>query len=184
MSVATLATAEQLLAMPNDGFHYELVEGEIRKMSPAGIVHGLIASRIHRLLGPHVFLNMLGETFIAEPSFRLSRDPDTVRVPDIAFIRSNRLRRWDRREAFWPGAPDLAVEVVSPNDTQSEVDEKVTAWLDAGAAMVWVVNPAPRSVTVYRSSADITTLTEKDELDGQDVVPGFRCRVSEIFENL
>jgi Uma2 family endonuclease len=184
MTVETLATAEELLAMPDDGFHYELVEGEIRQMSPAGIVHGLVASQLDRLLGQHAFLNKLGATLTAEPSFRLSRDPDTVRVPDIAFIRRDRLRRRDRREACWPGAPDLAVEVLSPNDTPSEVDEKVSAWLDAGAAMVWVVNPAARSVTVSRRSAPIQTLTEQDELDGQDVVPGFRCRVSEIFETL
>jgi len=184
MSIETLVTAEELLAMPDDGFRYELIAGEIRQMSPAGIEHGLVAGRLDRLLGQHVFQNKLGETLIAEPSFRLSRDPDTVRVPDIAFIRRDRLRRRDRREAFWPGAPDLAVEVVSPNDAPSEVDEKVMAWLDAGAGMVWVVNPASRSITVHRSSTDITTLTEKDELDGQDVVPGFRCRVSEIFETL
>ena len=184
MSITTLLTAEQLLRMPDDGYRYELVAGEIRKMTPASIEHGLVAGRLDRLLSQHVFLNKLGETLVAEPTFRLSRDPDTVRVPDIAFLRSERLRGRDRREAFWPGAPDLAVEVVSPNDTHSEVDEKVKAWLDAGAAMVWVANPAWRSVTVYRSSTDIKTLTEKDELDGEDVVPGFRCRVGEIFESL
>ncbi|MBM4040131.1 MAG: Uma2 family endonuclease [Planctomycetes bacterium] len=184
MSINTLVTAEELLAMPDDGFHYELVEGEIRKMSPAGIVHGLVAGQLDRLLGQHVFLNKLGATLTAEPSFRLSRDPDTVRVPDIAFIRRDRLRRRDPREACWPGAPDLAVEVLSPSDTPSEVDEKVAVWLDAGAAMVWVVNPTARSVTIYRTPTDIHTLTQQDELDGQDVVPGFRCRVSEIFASL
>jgi len=184
MSITTLATAEDLLAMPDDGFRYELIEGEIRKMSPAGMVHGLVAGELVGLLRQHVSLNKLGATFTAEPSFRLSRDPDTVRVPDVAFISSGRLRHWDRSEACWPGAPDLAVEVVSPSNIQREVDDKVRAWLDAGAAMVWVVDPASRSVTVYRSSTDITTLTEDDGLDGQDVIPGFRCPVSAIFENL
>ncbi|MBM4035594.1 MAG: Uma2 family endonuclease [Planctomycetes bacterium] len=184
MSITTLATAEDLLAMPDDGFRYELIEGEIRKMSPAGMLHGLVAGELVGLLRQHVSLNKLGATFTAEPSFRLARDPDTVRVPDVAFIRADRLRGWDRGDACWSGAPDLAVEVVSPGDTHREVAEKVGAWLDAGAAIVWVVNPASRSVTVHRSATDITTLTEKDELNGQDVVPGFRCRVSEIFENL
>ncbi|MBM4031128.1 MAG: Uma2 family endonuclease [Planctomycetes bacterium] len=184
MSISTLSTAEDLLAMPDDGFRYELIQGEIRKMSPAGIRHGRVAGRLARLLGQHVFLNNLGETLIAEPSFRLSRDPDTVRVPDIAFIRAERLRGWDDREACWPGAPDLAVEVVSPSDTRDEVDEKVMAWLDAGAPMVWVVNPARRTVAVHRGSTNVTTLSENDDLDGQDVVPGFRCPVSEIFETL
>ena len=84
-------------------------------------------------------------------------------------------------EAYWPGPPDLAVEVVSPTDTVAEVDDKVKAWLDAGAMMVWVVNPRWRSVTVYRSAANIKTLTENEDLSGEDVVPGFRCRVAEIF---
>ncbi len=184
MGIETLVTAEELLAMPADGFHYELIEGEIKKMSPAGIVHGLVGGQLVGLLSHHVMLNRLGALLIAEPGFRLSRDPDTVRVPDIAFIRSARLRRRAAPEGFWPGAPDLAIEIVSPNDTAPEVEEKATAWLDAGTAMVWVVNPAKRTVTTHRSSTDIQTLTEQDELDGQDVVPGFRCRVSEIFENL
>ncbi len=184
MSIETLVTAEDLLAMPDDGFHYELIAGEIKKMSPAGFIHGLVGGQLASLLGQHVVLNRLGSILTSEPGFQLSRDPDTVRVPDIAFIRKDRLRRLDRRQAFCPGAPDLAVEILSPGDTPSEVDEKVTAWLDAGAAMVWVVNPARRTVTVHHSSAGTQTLTEQDELDGQDVVPGFRCRVSEIFETL
>ncbi len=181
MSTATLLTAADLLAMPDDGFRYELVEGEIKKMSPAGIRHARVAGRLIRLLSQHVFQDNLGETLTAEPSFRLSRDPDTVRVPDIAFIRAERLRGWDDREACWPGAPDLAIEVLSPSDAPAEVDEKVRAWLDAGAAMVWVVNPLRRTVSVHRSSAPVTTLAANDELDGQDIIPGFRCHVSELF---
>ena len=184
MSIETLVTAEELLAMPDDGFHYELIAGEIRQMSPAGIVHGLVGGQLVGLLSHHVMLNRLGAILTAEPGFRLSRDPDTVRVPDVAFIRSARLRRRAAPEGFWPGAPDLAVEILSPGDTPSEVDEKVATWLDAGAAMVWVVSPGLRTVTVHCSATDIQTLTEQEELDGQDVVPGFRCRVSEIFESL
>jgi len=184
MSITTLLTAEQFLAMPDDGLRYELIAGELRKMSPASMEHCNVVSELHGRLWQHVFQHKLGKLYVSEPGFRLSRDPDTVRMPDIAFLRRERLRGRDRRVPFWSGAPDLAVEVVSPNDTQNEVDEKVKAWLDAGAAMVWVVNPARRSVTVYRNSTDIKTLTEKDKLDGEDVVPGFRCRVGEIFENL
>jgi Uma2 family endonuclease len=84
-------------------------------------------------------------------------------------------------DSFWPGAPDLAVEVVSPNDTIREIEERVRAWLDAGTKMVWVVNPKWRTVSVHRSATDPTTLTEKDELTGGDVVPGFRCRVRDVF---
>jgi len=115
------------------------------------------------------------------PGFLLSRDPDTVRAPSIAFLRSARLPDPLPDETFWPGAPDLAVEVVSPTDRSGEIDKKVKAWLDAGTSMVWVVNPAWRTVTVYRSSTQIATLTENDELSGEDVVEGFRCRVGDIF---
>jgi Uma2 family endonuclease len=177
-------TAEQLLRMPDDGFRYELIAGELKKMSPSGWRHSSIAGQLHTRLGQHVEQHDLGRVFGAEPGFILARDPDTVRAPDIAFVRREHLPAAPPEDAFWPGAPDLAVEVVSPGDTLREVDEKVEAWLAAGAAMVWVVNPKWRSVTVYRSATDIKVLTEKDQLDGQDVVPGFRCPVSEIFRNL
>ncbi len=182
MSTKTLVTAEQLLRMPDDGYRYELVAGELRKMTPAGWRHGLVGGRLRSLLGGHVLQNELGEVFLAETGFLLARDPDTVRAPDIAFIRKGRLPAHPPEEAYWPGAPDLAVEVVSPGDTVGEIDEKVKAWLDAGAVMVWVVNPKWQNVTVYRSATDIKVLTENDELAGEDTVPGFRCRVGDIFK--
>jgi len=123
----------------------------------------------------------LGQVFCAETGFLLARDPDTVRAPDIAFVHKDRLSTGAVEETFWPGAPDLAVEVVSPGDTIREIDEKAKAWLAAGASLVWVVNPAWRNVTVYRSPTDIKTLSEDAELTGEDVVPGFRCRVADIF---
>jgi len=184
MSTTTRVTAEQLLSMPDDGCRYELVAGELRKMTPASWRHGTVAGYLHILLGAHVSERSLGRVLSAETGFLIARDPDTVRAPDIAFIRKERLEGDLPEEAFWPGAPDLAVEVVSPGDRTGEVDEKVRSWLDAGAGMVWVVNPQWRSVTVYRSATDIKTLTENDDLDGGDVVPGFRCRVGEIFANL
>ncbi len=184
MSTTTRVTAEQLLSMPDDGHRYELVAGELRKMTPASWRHGAVGGNLRSRLGQYVLQRELGQVFLAETGFLIARDPDTVCAPDIAFIRKERLEGDLPEEAFWPGAPDLAVEVVSPGDTTGEVDEKVRSWLDAGAGMVWVVNPQWRSVTVYRSATDIKTLTEKDELDGEDVVPGFRCRVGEIFANL
>jgi Uma2 family endonuclease len=184
MSTATRFTAEQLLDLPRDGNRYELVAGELRQMTPSGWRHGAIGGNLHALLGAFVLENRLGQMFFAETGFLLARDPDTVRAPDVAFIRRDRLPTILPDEAYWPGAPDLAVEVVSPGDTVGEVDAKVKCWLDAGALMVWVVNPQWRNVTVYRSSTDIVTLTEGDEFDGQDVVPGFRCPVDRIFMNL
>jgi len=181
MSTTTRVTADQLLRMPDDGYRYELIAGELKKMGPAGWKHGVVGGRLRSLLGEHVVQHQLGEVLLAETGFLLARDPDTVRAPDIAFIHKDRLPTAPPEEAFWPGPPDLAVEVVSPGDTAGEIDEKVKAWLDAGTSVVWVVNPAWRNVTVYRSATDIKTLTENDELTGQDAVPGFRCRVGDIF---
>ncbi len=153
-------------------------------MTPAGWKHGAIAGRLHIWLGSHVERNDLGLVLAAETGFSLSRDPDTVRAPDIAFLSKGRAQSLPSNEIYWPGGPDLAVEVVSPNDRSGEIDEKVRAWLDSGASMVWVVNPAWQTVTVYRSATQITTLTENDDLSGEDVIEGFACRVGDIFAQL
>jgi len=184
MTTSDLVTAEQLAAMPSDGHRWELVAGELRKKTPAGWKHGAIAGRLHIWLGSHVEQNDLGLVLAAETGFFLSRDPDTIRAPDIAFLSKSRAQSLPSNETFWPGVPALAVEVVSPNDRSGEVDEKVKAWLDGGSQMVWVVNPAWQTVTVYRSATRITTLTENDELSGEDVIEGFSCRVGDIFAGL
>jgi Uma2 family endonuclease len=181
MSTVTFFTADQLLHMPDDGYRYELIAGELRKTSPAGWKHGWVAGRLHGWLGRHVEEHNLGAVFEGETGFLLASDPDTVRAPDVAFIRRERLPAEEPAEAFWPGAPDLAVEVVSPGDTVHEVDDKVRAWLDAGTRMVWVINPKWRSVTVYRSADHVKILTENDQLSGEDVVEGFRCVVGKLF---
>lgn len=174
-------TAEDLLRMPNDGFRYELVRGELRKMSPSGHTHGKIAIKISTPLSNYVWKKKLGEIYAAETGFKLASRPDTVRAPDVAFVRQERVEAAEDVQGFWPGAPDLAVEVLSPGDTYSEVDEKVCDWLDAGTRMVVVVDPRNRSVTVYRSRDDIIILSENDTLDGGDVVPGWKLPVKDIF---
>ncbi len=181
MTLLTRVTADQLAAMPNDGHRRELVAGELRKLTPAGWKHGAIVGRLHGWLFKHVSIHSLGVVLAAETGFLLTDDPDTVRAPDISFLGNARLRSPLPDETYWPGAPDLAVEVVSPSDRAGDIDEKVKAWLDGGCSMVWLVNPAWRTVTVYRSATRITTLTENDELIGEDVVEGFRCRVGDIF---
>lgn len=182
MSTSTrLMTAEELWNLPKDGFRYELVEGELKKMSPSGTKHGAVVFNLSSLLGPYLRANNLGQGFGAETGFKIASDPDTVRAPDIAFVRRERIPSAGVPENFWPIAPDLVVEVVSPGDTFQEVEDKVGQWLAAGTSMVWVVNPKRRSVSVYRSMTDVKRLSEADELDGGDVVPGFRCGVSEIF---
>jgi Uma2 family endonuclease len=175
------ATADELLRMPDDGFRYELVRGELRRMTPAGSEHGRIAMSFSWRLAQHVQENRLGAVYAAETGFVLARNPDTVRAPDVAFVNRERLEEAGETEGYWPGAPDLAVEVISPGDLYAEVEEKVFDWLNAGTKMVAVVNPRKRSVTVCKSPTDIAVLTEADVLDGGDVVPGFELVVREIF---
>lgn len=182
MSATTqLMTAEELIKLPRGKFRYELIKGELITMSPAGSEHGAVIMNLGGPLSVYVKTNNLGVVFGAETGFKLASNPDTVRAPDIAFVRRERIPPTGIPKGYWPGAPDLAVEVVSPGDTVYEVDEKVAEWLAAGASAVWVVNPKRRTVTIHRSLKDVVTLAEGDELDGQDVVPGFRCQVAEIF---
>lgn len=177
-----LITADELLAMPDDGFRYELVKGELKKMTPAGHHHGRFAMNIALSLGQYVKNNQLGKVYAAETGFILSQNPDTVRAPDAAFVRVDKVKEVQSKTGYFPGAPDLAVEVLSPNDSYTEVEEKVMCWLDAGCRMVIVVNPQNRSVTTYRSRNEVKVLTESETLDSGDVVPGWQLPISQIFE--
>jgi len=181
MTTIQTITADVLLHMPADGFRYELVKGDLVKMAPAGREHGVLAMRIGWRLAQHVEANDLGEVLAAETGFKIASDPDTVRAPDAAFVRRERVAESEEGRGFWPGAPDLAVEVVSPGDTYTEVEDKVLDWLDAGTLMVVVVNPRQRTVTIYRSRTDIVILTQDDILDGKDVVPGWSLPIRELF---
>lgn len=174
-------TAEELLRKPDDGFRYELVKGELRKMVPAGSEPGYVALRIASRLERHVEEHELGRVYAAGTGFRISSNPDTVRAPDAAFVSRERIEKAGRVEGYWPCAPDLAAEVVSSNDTYTRVTEKALAWLDAGSRMVLIVDPLQRTVTVYRSLDDIRVLTEDATVDGGDVVPGWRLPVADLF---
>jgi Uma2 family endonuclease len=174
-------TAEELLSLPDDGFRYELIEGELRQMSPAGHNHGRIAMRLAAPLAQYVEENGLGEVYAAETGFTLRTNPDTVRAPDIAFVKQERVDQVGESKGYWPGAPDLAVEVVSPNDKVGEVEDKVNEWLEAGTSLVWVISPKLHTVIVYRSLTDIIVLTEKDMLDGGEIIPGFQYPVAKLF---
>jgi len=176
-TVSHSVTAEELLAMPR-GEPCELIAGEIVMMTPPGYEHGDIALTIATLLRAHAGRNKLGKV-LGEVGFVLSRDPDTVRAPDVAFVRRDRQPK--ERRKYFPGAPDLAVEVVSPSDRLADVDDKTQQWLDAGTPLVWVVWPVTRSVTVHRAGQAPRILHEQDAITGEDVLPGFECRVAEFF---
>ncbi len=176
-----LMTAEDLFWLSNDGKRRELVKGELREMPPASGRHGIYGGRLQVYLGHHVLTQKLGEVFLAETGFTIARAPDTVRGPDIAFVSQNRLPD-PLPDGYLPLAPDLAVEVVSPNDTKREVMDKIGEWLDAGVRLVWVVEFRKRTITVYRSRQQVRVLTEGDMLEGGDVVPGFSLPVRVVFD--
>jgi Uma2 family endonuclease len=178
-----ITTADELLRMPDDGQRHELVRGELRTMTPAGSEHGVVGSFLAGELVPHVRARKLGRVMDGQTGFRLASRPDTVLAPDVAFVSRERIEAVGVPKGFWPGAPDLAAEVVSPSDSFSMVREKVHAWLDAGTRMVLVLDPDDRSVTVYRSRESSRTLGADDLLDGEDVVPGWQCKVRTLFSD-
>ena len=174
-------TAEELFNMPDDGYRYELVRGKLRKIALAGQYHGEHAGTVFVSLHIYVRTNGLGKTYAAETGFKIGSNPDHVRAPDAAFVSRERLEAIGEGPGYWPAAPDLAIEVISPSDRYTEVAEKVRDWLDAGTRMVVVVNSRRREVAVYLPGEDPDTLTEDDVLDGGDVVPGWTIPVREIF---
>jgi Uma2 family endonuclease len=175
-------TADDLWHLPDDGFHrYELVEGRLLTMTPAGGLHGLVTSRLHAAVFTHVDERRLGVVMSADTGFKLESDPDTVRAPDVAFIARDRIPAGGIPKAFWQCAPDLAVEVMSPSDRRSDVNEKISQYLRLGVKVVWFVEPSPRRVTIFRPGESPRILGETDTLDGGDVLPGFRYPLSRLF---
>jgi len=174
-----ITTAEQLLHTPGLG-RCELLRGELIMMSPAGFEHGRIVINITVPLGNYLREHPIGVLTGAETGFYIGRDPDTVRAPDVAFIRNERIPPTPMK-GFFPGAPDLAVEVLSPEDRAGEVLAKAHDWLDAGCRGVWVIDPRTRTVSVYRSRSQIVVLGGSDVLSGGDLLPGFTVPVGELF---
>ena len=169
-------TADELLGLADDGWRYELVRGELKRMSPSGARHGEVAARIIICLGGHVQERKLGTVYASETGFRIAHNPDTVRAPDAAFVRAERLTR---TASFFEGPPDVAIEVVSPNDSYTEVDEKTAEWLRAGVRVVIIVDPRTRRVNIHRANG-ATPATDGIEID--DAIPGWRMSLADIFD--
>lgn len=176
-----LVTADELLRMPRGKVRRELIAGELREMTPTGFEHGNVAINFTLPLASYVKEHNFGKVHAGETGFILSRDPDTVRSPDVMFISHQRLASLSKPRGYFPGAPDLAVEVISPNDTYSEVEAKVEEWLSAGCRMVVVANPRNCTLKVYNSPTEILVLGIEDIFSGADVLPGFQLPVREIF---
>ncbi len=175
----TKMSADELLAMVDDGFRYELVRGELVKMPPAGFDHGRIGGTVYRSLSQHVFRTGLGETPISDTGYQLA--DDHVLAPDVSFVSASRVPSTGPPIGFFRGAPDMAVEVVSPSESEARVSRKTADYLLYGCKMVVVVRPRSQSVEVHMPGKETVTLESGDVLDGGDAVPGWRMEVSEIF---
>ena len=173
-------TAEDLLQLPNDGYRYELFRGELRQMPLFSEVQGLLVMRFGSRLARFVKENRLGKVYAAGTGFRLAKNPDTVRAPAVSFVSRESLERQPPVKGYREGAPDLAVEVVSPNDRPAEVAEKVYKWLFYGAKEVWVLEADQHTLTVYRPDEMFTALREGDTLTSP-LFPGWELPLSDIF---
>jgi Uma2 family endonuclease len=180
MSPTTLMTADELFELNLPDKRTELVKGVLVVREPAGYRHGLLTARLAKRLMDHVDARALGAIVVNDTGFWLERGPDTVRGPDVAFIA--RERAPDPDFAKYPAlAPDLVVEVLSPGDRPGEVHAKVGDWLSAGCRLVWVVDPQRRVARVYRADGTETFVPDTGVLEGEDVVPGFSCRLGDLL---
>jgi Uma2 family endonuclease len=174
------ATAEDLLNAPAELGSCELVRGALIVMSPGKGRHGAVGARIARALGNFVDAHRLGEVFDSSTGYVLARDPDTVREPDVSFVCAARLMHQDL-DAFLEGAPDLAVEILSPGNSETEMRQKMADYWNAGCRVVWIVDPSRRSVTVWRRETAPVVFAEQDILREDEVLPGFSVCVRDFF---
>ena len=175
-----LMTAEQLLVLDLPGKSTELVRGRLIVREPPSAYHGHVAARLLFLIGQHVYANELGWLF-GEAGFKIESDPDTVRAPDVGFV-SYKLQPELPARGYAEFAPELAAEVLSPDDRPGEVLKKVGDWLDAGVRLVWVIDPKRHEAVVYRPDGSVTRIAAAGALDGEDVLPGFSCPLAEVLK--
>ncbi len=176
-----LYTADDLLKLSaaDDSKRYELDRGVLIEMAPTGETHGILVNEIAYVITTFVRAGNWGRVTAAETGFLLSENPAIVRAPDIAFTSRDRLQ--PRTDKYPRVAPDLAVEVISPGDSQPEIHEKVVEYFRAGTRLVWVVYPRSRAIYVYHAPTQITVLGVEDTLDGGDVLPGFTVKIGNLF---
>jgi Uma2 family endonuclease len=180
MATRTRATVGDVLRLGANGERYELVDGELVPMSPTNLEHGDTESEVDFVLKAYVRPRRLGKVFVGEPLFMLEGPDRLARAPDLAFVRLDRLRQQPDLTGAFHGAPDLAVEIVSPSNSADAVEQKVQEWLAHGTLAVLVMYPASRSIVLWRANGAVR-LRGDDELDLDPAVPGFRCKVSDLF---
>ena len=174
-----LVTGEELYRMGDLG-RTELVRGEIVHMSPTGFTHGRIENQIGRVLGNFVLKQALGDVVSGEVGIYTGRNPDTVRAADVAFVSTERMAQV-KSKSYLDVAPELVVEVLSPDDAWSSLMEKLDEYFASGVKMVWVADPRTRQIYVYHSMTSVERFTEQDTLTGGDVLPSFSVPVAELF---
>ena len=177
-----LLTADDLLRLYSEGIRGELIRGALCETMPTGVRHGHIVVNLTILLGGFIKPRRFGWIVASEVGFLLERDPDTVRAPDIAYISANRLPLDADVPGYYEGAPDLAIEIISPNDSPRELYHKARMWISFGVPLVWVVDPENRAIEVHRPNQPVLRLAEDDTLDGSEALPGFSCPVRDVFE--
>lgn len=174
-------TAEDLFMISSSDGLEELDRGTLVRMPPAGALHGSLALRLACLLQEHVEAAELGVVCGADTGFILSRSPDTVRAPDASFVARERVPADGPPATYWPLAPDLAVEIISPWDRVGALEDKIAQYFGAGTRLVWVIHPGTRSVHVYRSPLALRVLGADHELTGEPVLPDFRWPLRRLF---
>lgn len=180
--VTTLSplTADDVARLSLPGKQVELVRGRLVVREPPGTRHGVIAAKLGYLVSAFVHQHAHGVVCAQDTGFKIGSDPDTVRAPDVAFVSAERVSQIPPR-GYAPFAPDLLAEILSPDDRPGEVLAKVGDWLEAGSRLVWLVDPLRATVHVYRSDGSVTMLGQHDTLDGENVLPGFACTLTDLF---
>ncbi|MGH2562670.1 MAG: Uma2 family endonuclease [Thermomicrobiales bacterium] len=182
MVATRLYTAEDVikLAAGSDD-HFELIEGELIRMSPATFEHGGLGASFVIEIGGYARAHRLGKVLDSSTGYFFARDPDTLLEPDVTFVRADRLPPRDAWRSFSEVVPDLVVEITSPSQTRAHIQRKIEIYLAAGVRLIWFVHPRRQSITVYAPGREAVTLGAGDELDGEDVLPGFRLAIDALF---
>ena len=180
MATKTLLSLADYAALPDDGKRYELVKGELVRLTFPNLIHARIQSFLNVELGIYLRRNPIGIS-VTEVGFVLSRDPDTVRGPDVSFVSNERLAKSGGKN-WLKGAPNLAVEILSPSNSRTEMRGKIDHYLAAGADLIWVIDPEQRTVETIDSGGNSTVLTEDDELKAPTLLPDFSVSIRKVLD--